>query len=66
MEKWMCLGAIGVAGLVLILSLMDLFVGYPFSSGNGFNEDFMLFNIGAILASGIVAYLGWNAFKDVK
>ena len=30
MEKWLCWGSIGVAGLLLLLFLLDLFTGFPF------------------------------------
>ena len=38
MEKWMCLGSIGVSGFLLLLFLLDLFTGTPFSgSGDAYN-----------------------------
>ena len=30
MEKWLCWGSIGVAGLLLLLFLLDLFTSIPF------------------------------------
>lgn len=61
MQKWMCLGAMIVAGLTLILCLMDLIMGKPFGG-----DSFMLADIGGILAAGTTAYLGFNAYQDVK
>ncbi|WP_020470305.1 hypothetical protein [Zavarzinella formosa] len=61
MQKWMCLGAMIVAGLTLILCLMDLIIGKPFGGG-----PYMVADIGAILAAGTTAYLGFNAWQDVK
>jgi hypothetical protein len=68
MEKWMCLGSIGVAVLLLIVFLLDLIAGFPFSSGTPQNESspFMLVDIGGILGALVVGYLGWNAYRDVK
>lgn len=68
MEKWMCLGSLGAAGLLMVIFLMDLFVGAPFSSAVPQNESspFTLVDICGILASGIVGYLAWNAYKDVR
>jgi hypothetical protein len=67
MEKWMCLGSIGVAALLLLLFLADLFTGFPFSNGTpGYDSPFMLLDIGGILAAGAIGYLGWNAWRDVK
>jgi hypothetical protein len=68
MEKWMCLGSIGVAVLLLIVFLLDLFAGVPFSSGTpqGESSPFMLVDIGGILGALVIGYLGWNAYRDVK
>ena len=30
MEKWLCLGALGVSGFMLILFILDLVTGFPF------------------------------------
>lgn len=61
MEKWMCLGSIGVAVLFFVLFMADLFAGFPFGGG-----PFDLVDICGIIGSGILAYLGWNAYRDVK
>lgn len=61
MQKWMCLGAIGVAGLALLLCALDLFTGIPFGGGS-----YVLADIGGILTAGILIYLAYNAYKDVK
>ena len=61
MQKWMCLGAIGIAGLALLLCLLDLIVGVPFGGG-----PYLLADIGGIIAAGVLGYLAWNAYQDVK
>ncbi|MBO0698979.1 MAG: hypothetical protein J2P46_11340 [Zavarzinella sp.] len=61
MRKWMCLGAIGVAGLALLLCVLDLITGIPFGGG-----PYMLADIGGILAAGVLIYLAFNAYQDVK
>ena len=61
MQKWMCLGAMGIAALALLLCLLDLIVGVPFGGG-----PYMLADIGGIVAAGVLGYLGWNAYQDVK
>lgn len=68
MEKWLCLGALGVGALLFLIFLLDLVAGFPFSGAVPEGEDspFMLVDIAGLLASGIVAYLGWNAYKDIK
>jgi hypothetical protein len=61
MQKWMCLGAIAVAGLALLLCALDLFTGVPFGGGPYFLAD-----IGGIITAGILIYLAFNAYQDVK
>jgi len=61
MQKWMCLGAMGIAGLALLLSILDLIVGVPFGGG-----PYLLADIGGIVAAGLLGYLAWNAYQDVK
>lgn len=61
MQKWMCLGGIGVAGLALLLCALDLFTGVPFGGG-----PYILADIGGIVTAGILGYLAFNAYQDVK
>lgn len=58
MEKWLCYGAMGVAGLLLLLFLLDLIVGIPFQGVNA------TVDVVCILASGLVLYLAWETLKD--
>jgi hypothetical protein len=60
MEKWLCWGAMGVAGFLLLLFLLDLVSGFPFGRLN------VLVDILGIAAAGIVGYLGWDASKDLR
>ena len=60
MEKWLCWASMGVAGLLLLLFLLDLIVGIPFSKID------IIVNIIGILACGIVLYLAWDAYRDVR
>jgi hypothetical protein len=61
MERYMCYAALGVAGVMALLSLLDLILGFPFGG-----SPFMLVDIFLLLASGIVAYLGYNALRDLR
>ena len=61
MQKWMCLGAIGIAGLALLLSALDLFTGIPFGGG-----PYLLADIGVIVTAGILLYLAFHAYQEVK
>jgi len=64
MEKWMCYGALGIAGLMLVIFLADLFTGVVF--GGPESNPFVMVDIFGVLASGVVAYLGYSALRDVK
>ncbi len=67
MEKWMCIGSLSVAVIFFLLFLADFIVGFPFSNSTpGYDSPFMLVDLGGILSSAIIAYLGWNAYRDVK
>ncbi len=61
MEKWMCLGALGVAGLMFLLFLLDLIIEIPFGGG-----PFLLVDIFGLICSGVVGYMGFNALRDLK
>ncbi|MDB5307068.1 MAG: hypothetical protein JWO38_1270 [Gemmataceae bacterium] len=61
MEKGLCYGALGVAVLMLLLFLVDIIAGFPFGG-----SPFAVVDVFGILASAIVAYLAWNASRDLK
>jgi hypothetical protein len=60
MEKRLCYGAMGVSGFLLLLFLLDLVSGFPFGQINIFVD------IVGILASGLVLYLAYDAFRDLR
>jgi hypothetical protein len=61
MEKGLCLGSLGVAAVMLLLFLLDLIIGFPFGGG-----PFVTIDIIGILAAGILGYLAFNAYRDVR
>jgi hypothetical protein len=61
MEKYMCYSALGVAGVMALLFLLDLIVGFPFGG-----SPFMLVDIFGLLASVVVGYLGFSAMRDLR
>lgn len=61
MEKYMCYGALGVAGLFFLLSLLDLIIGIPFGGGS-----FIVGDVFLMIVSLMVGYLGFNALRDLK
>lgn len=60
MEKWLCWGSMGVAGLLLLLFLLDLFLSFPFG-GLSKTVDVLV-----ILSCGVVLYLAYDAFRDLR
>ena len=58
LSKKMVFASFGVAGLVAILSLLDVILGIPFAGQT-------VMDILFILSAAIVGYLGWDAFKDM-
>lgn len=60
MEKWFCWGSLGVAGVLLLVFLLDLIIGIPFG-----RLDIFVSILG-ILGCGLVGYLAWDAFKDLR
>jgi hypothetical protein len=60
MEKWLCWASMGVSGLLLLLFLLDLFLSFPFG---GLSK---VVDVLGILCCGMVLYLAWDAFKDLR
>jgi hypothetical protein len=61
MEKWMCWGSMGVAGLLLLLFVLDMIPGLNIPFGGQ-----ILVDIVGVLACGLVFYLALDALRDLK
>lgn len=61
MDKKLCIGSLAVAGVMLLLFLLDLLLGFPFGGGAFAAIDFL-----GILASGILIYIAISALRDVR
>jgi hypothetical protein len=59
-SKRMIVGSIAAAGVVALLAVLDLIMGIPFA---GFSK---LMDILFIVAAGLVGFLGWDAYKDLR
>jgi len=59
-SKRMIIGSVVAAGIVALLSILDLIIGIPFA---GFS---MLMDIMFIVAAALVGYLGWDAYQDLR
>jgi hypothetical protein len=66
MERWLCWAALVVAGLFLVLFLLDLIfslAGIPFQPFSGM--DPVLDFLGAA-CSGLLVWLSWNALRELR
>ena len=63
MGKAMSVAGMAVGGLVAVMFALDLFLGIPFG---GPSKGGAISDIGLALCGAILAYLGWNAFREVK
>ncbi len=64
MEKKLCLGSLIGSILMTLLFILDLFVGFPFSSAS--DSPFTWVDIAGAVAGGILIYLAFDAYKEVK
>ena len=60
MEKKLCWGSMGVAGFLILLFLLDLVLGVPFG---GISKAVDIFGL---IASALVLYLAYDAFRDLR
>jgi len=58
LNKQLVFGSWGAAGLVAVMCLVDLALGFPFNRS-------MLLDILFLLSAAIVGYLAWDAYKDM-
>jgi hypothetical protein len=66
MAKAMSIAGLVAGGLIALIFALDLVLGIPFG-GRGsllFTGSFM--DVGFILCGGVLAYLSWNAMREVK
>lgn len=61
MAKAMSVAGMVIGGLVALMFALDLALKMPFGGSGRWIPD-----VGLALCGGILAYLGWNAFREVK
>ncbi|MFN4261850.1 MAG: hypothetical protein ACK4RK_21425 [Gemmataceae bacterium] len=66
MEKWLCFGSMGVGFILLVLFALDLIMGMASASFLPFSGMSTVLDIILILASGLLIYLGWDAYRDIR
>jgi hypothetical protein len=59
MEKWLCWGALGVTGLILLFFILDMPLGWPFG-GLSKTADVL-----GILASAILIYFCYETAREL-
>ena len=59
MGKAMSIAGMVIGGLVAVAFLANLLIGAPFG---GYGGTFV--NVGFVLCGAMLAYLGWNAFRE--
>jgi hypothetical protein len=62
MSKAMSIAGLVVAGLLVLIFGLDLIpgLGIPFGGAQKMTD------LGFLISAGILAYLGWNAFRDSR
>lgn len=65
MPKLLCLGGLVVAGLVFLLFLVDMVMSLA-GMGPLFNYKSLLMDIAFLVCSGLLGYLSWTAFREVR
>lgn len=64
MERMMCFGSMGVAGLLLLLFLLDVVVGSKI--GFPFGGISLVVDIFGLVVSALVLYLAYDAYRDLR
>jgi hypothetical protein len=60
MGKAMSIAGMVTGGLVAVAFLADLLFSVPFGGKGG-----PIVDLGFVISGGILAYLGWNAFREI-
>jgi hypothetical protein len=60
MEKWMCWGAIAAGAIMLLLFILDIAAGIPFSGPH------WVLDISGILAAAAIIFMGADTLREFK
>jgi hypothetical protein len=72
MEKRLCFAAMGVAGVLFVVFLIDLVLGFRGTTflvgtaGTGTLKGGMWVDIIAMICCAIVGYLAWDSWQDLR
>ena len=59
-SKNMIIGSWVVAGLVALIAILDLALAIPF------NRESVVMDVLFLLGAGVIFYMGWDAFQDLR
>lgn len=59
-SKNMIIGSWVVAGLVALIAILDLALGIPF------NRQSIVMDVLFLIGAGVIIYMGWDAFQDLR
>lgn len=60
MPKALTISGMVIAALVLVIFLLDLVLGFPFSSAS------RTMDVGFIIAALLLGFLGWSSYRELK
>ncbi len=60
MAKRLIIGSMAAAGIVALLSVLDLALKIPFSG------EYIAMDILFLCSAAIIIYLGWDAYKELR
>src|SRR5262245_37565637 len=61
MDRGVCWAALGISGLLLLLFILDLALGWPFGG-----SLFVPIDVVGILACLLTAYLSWHTLRELR
>jgi hypothetical protein len=64
MGKAMSVAGMIVGGLVAVAFILDYFLDFPF--GGTARGGSLMSNMGLAVCGAILAYLGWNSFREAR
>lgn len=62
MDKKLCIASMAVAGVMLVVFLLDLILGFPFG-GSG---PFLWIDIIGMICSVVLLYMAFHAWREVR
>jgi hypothetical protein len=60
MPKALTISAMVIAALLFLLFAIDLAAGIPFGQAS------MAMDVGVLISSALLAYMGWSVYREIK